>query len=57
MGQKEQEVQQLNQDLLELRAETAALRSSLESKELVKPTLQPLSNSAAVALKWQSDFD
>ncbi|XP_075885676.1 huntingtin-interacting protein 1-related protein [Nelusetta ayraudi] len=34
MSQKQQEVQQLNQDLLEQRAETAALRSSLESKEM-----------------------
>lgn len=40
MSQKQLEVQQLNQDLLEQRAETAALRSSLESKELVRPALQ-----------------
>lgn len=51
MSQKQQEVQQLNQDLLEMRAEMAALRSSLESKELVKLTLQPLSNSAFATLK------
>lgn len=38
MSQRQQEVQQLNQDLLEQRAEMAALRSSLESKELVRPT-------------------
>lgn len=42
MSQRQQEVQKLNQDLLEQRAETAALRSSLESKELVKPTLSKL---------------
>lgn len=54
MSQKQQEVQQLSQDLLEQRAETAALRRSLEGKELVKPTLQPFSNSS---LKWQSDFN
>lgn len=57
MSQKQLEVQQLNQDLLEMRAETAALRSSLENKELVKLTLQPLSNSAFATLKWQPDFD
>lgn len=56
MSQKQQEVQQLNQDLLEQRAEIAALRSSLESKELVKSTLQPFSNSASAAFKWPFFF-
>lgn len=37
MNQKQQEVQQLNQDLLEQRAELAALRSSLDNKEMVRP--------------------
>lgn len=36
MNQREQEVQQLNQELVAQRAELAALRSSLNSKELVR---------------------
>lgn len=37
MNQKQQEVQQLNKDLLEQRAAMAALHSSLENKDKVRP--------------------
>lgn len=47
MGQQQQEVERLNKELLEQRAELALLRSTLESKEMVRLNVKTQQNPLA----------